>query len=73
MRPFLVCHDYGTGGLWWWITASSADEITATFRDVIVLDQPPHWWTEDMERAVPRRAISDEPDNALAQLLRDDR
>ena len=49
MRPFLVCYDYGTGGLWWWITANSADEITAAFREVLGFDQPPLWWNDDVD------------------------
>ena len=73
MRPFLVCYDYGTGGLWWWIMANSAEDITATYREVTVLDQAPPWWTDDIDREVPRREISNEPDSALALLLRNAR
>jgi GNAT superfamily N-acetyltransferase len=37
-RPrYLVLYDYGMGGLWWWIRASSAEEITATFAEVEVI------------------------------------
>jgi hypothetical protein len=39
-RRFLVLHDYGMGGLWWWITASSAQEITSVFADVEIIDDP---------------------------------
>ncbi|PAX08169.1 hypothetical protein [Sphingomonas lenta] len=49
-RPYLVCYDYGTGGLWWWITARSPDEITRTYRDVTVLDPPPLWWNGEQDR-----------------------
>jgi hypothetical protein len=37
MRVYLVLHDYGMGGLWWWIRASSAEEITAAFAEVEVV------------------------------------
>ena len=37
---YLVLHDYGMGGLWWWIRASSADEITAAFAEVEVIGDP---------------------------------
>jgi len=70
MRPYLVCYDYGTGGLWWWITATSADEITAAFREVKVFDKPPAWWSDEVDRSTPRRMITDEPDTALASLAR---
>lgn len=39
-RAYLVLHDYGMGGLWWWILASSADAITAAFAEVEVVSDP---------------------------------
>ncbi|MEU9731394.1 hypothetical protein [Streptomyces sp. NPDC048002] len=35
---FLVLHDYGMGGLWWWIRARSAREVLETFAEVEVVD-----------------------------------
>ena len=69
MRPYLVCYDYGTGGLWWWITAASADEITAAFREVTVFDSPPSWWNAEIDQLTPRRLISDAPNETLAILV----
>ncbi|XVV16279.1 hypothetical protein ACQP2X_18555 [Actinoplanes sp. CA-131856] len=37
---FLVVHDYGMGGLWWWIHARSADEIVETFAELEVVGDP---------------------------------
>jgi hypothetical protein len=37
------------GGLWWYIVARSADEITGKYHDVIVLEQPPSWWSAEDE------------------------
>ncbi|MFD9735457.1 hypothetical protein [Umezawaea sp. NPDC059074] len=37
---FLVLHDYGMGGVWWWIHARSATEVVETFADVEVVDDP---------------------------------
>jgi hypothetical protein len=39
-QRYLVRHDYGMGALWWWIKAASAAEITATFAEVEVVDDP---------------------------------
>lgn len=36
-RRFLVLHDYGMGGSWWWIQARSEREIRETFREVEVI------------------------------------
>ncbi len=39
-RAYLVLNDYGMGGLWWWIRASSAEEITAEFAEIEVVGDP---------------------------------
>src|SRR5258708_33646786 len=39
-EPYLVRHDCGMGALWWWTTAASAAEITTTFAEVEVIDDP---------------------------------
>ncbi|MEU7606081.1 hypothetical protein AB0B78_37665 [Streptomyces sp. NPDC040724] len=43
---FLVLHDYGMGGLWWWVHAASARQVLETFADVEVVDD-----AETIERA----------------------
>jgi hypothetical protein len=42
-REFLVCHDYGMGGIWWWMTAPSAEAISEYYGDVTVFDGLPPW------------------------------
>ncbi|MGW4769892.1 hypothetical protein ACWEO2_17830 [Nocardia sp. NPDC004278] len=39
-QRFLVCHDYGMGGLWWWVHARSAREIAETFAETLVIEDP---------------------------------
>jgi len=34
---YLVLHDYGMGGLWWWIHARSPEEILETYAEVEVV------------------------------------
>ncbi|MCO5969624.1 hypothetical protein [Actinoallomurus soli] len=36
----LVVHDYGMGGLWWWIRAASAQQIVDTCAEVEVVTDP---------------------------------
>lgn len=43
---FLVLHDYGMGGAWWWVHARSPREILEAFAEVEVVDSP-----EAIERA----------------------
>jgi hypothetical protein len=59
-RPYLVCYDYGTGGLWWWIMASSAEDISSLYENVIVFEEPPSWWTEEHNRNVARLRLGDD-------------
>ncbi len=39
-KRFLVLHDYGMGGLWWWLHARSAHQIVTTFAEVEVIEDP---------------------------------
>lgn len=39
-RRFLVLHDYGMGGSWWWIHARSPREVLETFAEVEVITDP---------------------------------
>jgi hypothetical protein len=39
-QRYLVLHDYGIGGLWWWIHARSTREVLETFAEVEVVDDP---------------------------------
>jgi hypothetical protein len=58
-RPYLVCYDYGSGGLWWWIKAVSPEAITDTYRNVIVFEQTPAWWSEKNDRNTPHLALGE--------------
>jgi hypothetical protein len=41
-RPYLAVHDYGTGGVWAYVWAESAEDIEARF-DVAVVEELPTW------------------------------
>ena len=70
MPQYLVCHDYGTGGLWWWINALSSGDIIDRYRDVTVFERPPGWWREDLDKTVERRNLGDPDTPPLAALRR---
>ncbi|GAB3885031.1 hypothetical protein GCM10029964_047050 [Kibdelosporangium lantanae] len=40
LTRFLVCYDYGMGGLWWWVNAESAEQIVLTLAEVHVVTDP---------------------------------
>ena len=37
---YLVLHDYGMGGSWWWIRATSAEEILDSIAEVEIVTDP---------------------------------
>jgi hypothetical protein len=50
-QPFLVIDDYGTGGIWMYIYARSAGEITQHYPDLTVITDWRDWMTPD--RLIP--------------------
>ncbi|MGW4244027.1 hypothetical protein [Nocardia sp. NPDC004722] len=66
-RPFLVCHDYGMGGVWWVIHARSAREIVETFAETAVVEDPQRW--AELEKwGLDEVDIDDRSDSALNSL-----
>lgn len=47
MPEFLVAYDYGMGGLWAVAVATSADEITARYPEVVNFAEPPDWMDDE--------------------------
>jgi hypothetical protein len=48
---YLVCYDYGTGGLWWLIKAEAAEEISSASGKLSVIEVVPAWMnTDEIER-----------------------
>jgi hypothetical protein len=70
MPKYLVCYDYGAGGVWLYVEAESPSEITATYRDLKVFETPPSWMTPEAERSI-RGAVGPFWDNWLEQFRRE--
>jgi hypothetical protein len=51
MNSFLVCYDYGQGGVWFYLEAASLEEITQTYPRLTAFGGPPPWWNEQHEKA----------------------
>jgi hypothetical protein len=58
-RPFLVCHDYGMGGLWAFMLAESEDDITGRFPSLVVVTERPSWMDETEEENLRRTMTVD--------------
>lgn len=50
-KPFLVVDDYGMGGIWMYVCARSADQITERYPDLTVITEWRDWMTP--ERLLP--------------------
>jgi hypothetical protein len=44
-QPYLVCYDYGTGGLWAVVMARSEEEIHREYPELVTVPQRPKWLT----------------------------
>ena len=47
-RRFLALHNYGTGGVWAFIDARTAEEIEVAYPELKVIQQRPAWMTDDI-------------------------
>jgi hypothetical protein len=59
LPEFLVCYDYGQGGVWRYLLADSRDAVIAEYPMLTVFDSSPPWWTDEIENAV-RKSSEDE-------------
>lgn len=73
-KNFLVCYDYGTGGLWAYISARSPEEITNLYPELDVVDEVPPWLTdEDVENLMSRVIDIDGMPHGILNALLEDR
>jgi hypothetical protein len=71
-RTFLVVYDYGQGGLWAFVDASSPAEIENRFSALQVISHRQHWFTPDEQRLIAEsdHYNIDEPSEWLSQFGR---
>jgi hypothetical protein len=70
---FLVCYDYGMGGLWGILVAPSEDAIRAKYPELAIVGERPKWMAdEELDRfhAEPLQ-LDDEPTGLLLALMAD--
>ena len=74
-EPFLVCYDYGTGGLWGVLMAPSVAAITGKYPELHIADEPPSWMDRERLRALHEEPLwlDDEPPQGLLHALVSDR
>ena len=68
-QAFLVVYDYGQGGLWAWIQATSAQSILERCPELKVVDEIPSWLTAAISLRLPKHDLDDPPAGLLADLI----
>lgn len=69
MKEYLACYDYGMGGVWYRMLASSADAVRQAFPQFIVFDKEPDWWAANPKQGFPVHKIGDPLDDVLAKIV----
>lgn len=58
-QEFLVCYDYGMGGLWGILMARTADEVSDAYPELVVVSERPKWMTDEDYEALRDRELHD--------------
>jgi len=74
-EPFLVCYDYGMGGLWGVLMAPSLAAIRVKYPELDIANGPPTWMTPERFVALSEEPLwlDDEPPQGLLRALVSDR
>ena len=67
-KKFLTVSDYGMGGVWTYIFANSAKDVSDKYPKLKVLDQEPDWFDASMRMCIKAVDINDLPDSFLAKV-----
>ena len=72
---YLVCYDYGTGGLWGVLIAPSEAAIDAKYPELLIANSLPKWMDEKVLAAKRETPLwlDDEPPQGLLRALVADR
>ena len=71
-RPYLACDDYGMGGIWIYLDARSPQEISDTYPELTVFEEPPPFLTTDQLERIDAELhfdIDEPPGDYLASLI----
>lgn len=74
-EPFLVCYDYGMGGLWGVLMAPSEAAIKVKYPELFIANGPPPWMSRERYEALIEEPLwlDDEPPPGLLEALVSDR
>ena len=70
---FLVCYDYGQGGVWAFVHAKSADEIREKYPELLVASGREEWMSDEWLARIDLKSsydIGEEPRGLLAEIVK---
>jgi hypothetical protein len=69
MRPFLVCYNYGMGGIWLYVDAENAAELRRSYPNssLVLFPEPPPFWTDELEKYARGCRPEDEPYKSILE------
>ena len=67
---FLTVYDYGTGGVWQYFTASSAEAIRSKYPALTIVLTCPNWLEKKASGQLREYDIDAEPDAFLTELAK---
>ena len=71
---FLVGYDYGTGGIWRYLTARSRQQIESKYPELRVFDSVPDWMDESLKAELMSCQIDiDDPECELFNAILNNR
>jgi virulence-associated protein VapD len=62
---FLTVYDYGQGGVWQYVNAETAEQITAKYPALQIVKSEPQW-LKDSKQSLREYDIEDAPDQVMA-------
>jgi hypothetical protein len=69
-QTFLTVYDYGTGGIWTFITADSAEQIRKELPALEIVYETPGWMTTEELGRLRTLDVDDRDDEFLTELRR---
>jgi hypothetical protein len=72
-QRYLVCYDYGQGGVWAFFVARSPQEIRSKYPELIVATERLPWMTDEWIASIEKRPSYDldrDPEGLLAAILK---
>jgi hypothetical protein len=69
-KKFLTLYDYGSGGVWTYIYATSAQAISEKYPRLTIIEHEPEWFTDEDKKITKSYDINDEPDPFLSRMAK---